>query len=313
MNIKQAIERFPSVELSYDKLLHKKVRARMFSLLPQGSRCLLWFTTVGSDNVPILLTLDKRGNIESANVKTMSFGDDLCIGDGSIFAGILFKHGNSDMFTFLDPVIYKSQPVWKEKCDTKLSILQHTFTHELCPPAYGTGWLVPGLPYMTDSFGDAIEVARTLPYSLHGIRLTEGRKTRHLGYVKYTGRQISVAVMKVKAQLLDDVYGLYCSDHKRGTIPRIAFVQDYSSSVMMNKLFRCIKENDNLDLLEESDDEEEFENVSGDKFVDTKKIVHMECVYEPRFRKWRPIKVVNNSCPLATSREVETIERNNMR
>ena len=31
----------------------------------------------------------------------------------------------------------------------------------------------------------------------------------------------------------------------------------------MNNLFRFIKENNNLDALEESDDEEEFENVIG--------------------------------------------------
>ena len=35
----------------------------------------------------------------------------------------------------------------------------------------------------------------------------------------------------------------------------------------MNELFRNIKENSNLDLLEESDDEEEFENVNPDKYV----------------------------------------------
>ena len=35
----------------------------------------------------------------------------------------------------------------------------------------------------------------------------------------------------------------------------------------MNKHFRIIKENDNLDLLEESDDEDEFENIDEDKYV----------------------------------------------
>ena len=35
----------------------------------------------------------------------------------------------------------------------------------------------------------------------------------------------------------------------------------------MNSLFRIIKENKNLDALEESDDEDEFENINEDKFV----------------------------------------------
>ena len=39
----------------------------------------------------------------------------------------------------------------------------------------------------------------------------------------------------------------------------IACIPDYKTSVMMNSLFRDIKENRNLDFLEESDSEEEFE------------------------------------------------------
>ena len=41
----------------------------------------------------------------------------------------------------------------------------------------------------------------------------------------------------------------------------------------MNKLFRNIKENINLDSLEEIDEEDEFENIQIDKFVDLNKII----------------------------------------
>lgn len=53
----------------------------------------------------------------------------------------------------------------------------------------------------------------------------------------------------------------------------IAAIPDYKTSVFMNALFRNIKENRSLDALEESDDEDEFENTNIDKFVDlTKKL-----------------------------------------
>ena len=55
----------------------------------------------------------------------------------------------------------------------------------------------------------------------------------------------------------------------------IAYISSYVSSVKMNSIFRNIKENQNLDLLEESDDEDEFENVSETKFVDMKKSIVM--------------------------------------
>ena len=46
-----------------------------------------------------------------------------------------------------------------------------------------------------------------------------------------------------------------------------AMIQSYKKSVYMNKIFRLIKEKDNLDYLEESDDDEEFENISPTKFL----------------------------------------------
>jgi hypothetical protein len=59
----------------------------------------------------------------------------------------------------------------------------------------------------------------------------------------------------------------------------------------MNSLFRTIKENKNLDLLEESDDEEEFENISIDKFVNLDKQLKMKCVFIQKYDSWQPIEI----------------------
>jgi hypothetical protein len=59
----------------------------------------------------------------------------------------------------------------------------------------------------------------------------------------------------------------------------------------MNNIFRKIKENDNLDAIEESDDEEDFENIDYDKYVDLKKYVFMECKFSMKFKKWIPTRV----------------------
>jgi hypothetical protein len=61
----------------------------------------------------------------------------------------------------------------------------------------------------------------------------------------------------VKAGLAADNYLLYTAED---VFYETAMVPTYKCSVMMNALFRNIKENANLDLLEESDDDEEFEN-----------------------------------------------------
>jgi len=102
-------------------------------------------------------------------------------------------------------------------------------------------------------------------------------------------------VFKVKPDLQNDIYHLYCLNKNEEIYYKIAYIPDYKTSVLMNKLFRNIKENENLDLLEESDDEDEFENNREDRFVDLNKSLNMVCGFNYKFRKWFPISLANNS------------------
>ena len=74
----------------------------------------------------------------------------------------------------------------------------------------------------------------------------------------------------------------------------------------MNSLFRNIKENRNLDTLEESDDEEEFENICLDKYVYLDKAFKINCVYNNRFKKWVPFKVVPENSQIS---QISIIEK----
>jgi len=55
----------------------------------------------------------------------------------------------------------------------------------------------------------------------------------------------------------------------------------------MNGIFRKIKENVNLDAIEESDD------VAEDRYVDLTKEVWMEFGFLPKFKKWLPVKIAD--------------------
>jgi hypothetical protein len=146
-----------------------------------------------------------------------------------------------------------------------------------------------------------------LPYKVYGIR--------HHSYGGIWSHGITIVkekaegVFKVKANIQQDIYELYCYDNDEGSPHRIALISDYKSSVMMNTLFRNIKENRNLDLLEESDDEEEFENIREDKFVSLDKMYYMKCVYNSRFKKWQPIEVMKDKVRLITSKEAYLFEQ----
>jgi hypothetical protein len=92
----------------------------------------------------------------------------------------------------------------------------------------------------------------------------------------------------VSADITYDIYYLFVQNN---VLFQYAFIPDYKTSIMMNKLFRSISENDCLDKVEESDSEEDFENIRDDKYVDLNKRVLMECVFHHKFKKWVPVSV----------------------
>lgn len=107
--------------------------------------------------------------------------------------------------------------------------------------------------------------------------------------------KIKDTVFIVKPDIKTDIYNLFYFDNKeeKEIFYDIAYIPDYETSVMMNNLFRNIKENNNLDLLEESDDEEEFENTNVDKYVYLNKKYKMLCYYHLKFKKYVPKHIVD--------------------
>lgn len=98
----------------------------------------------------------------------------------------------------------------------------------------------------------------------------------------------------IKPDLQNDIYYLYQINATNfdAISKEIAHIPDYKTSVFMNKIFRNIKENNNLDSLEESDEEEEFENIQIDKFVDLNKVIKMRCIFNYKFKKWVPVSIL---------------------
>ena len=103
---------------------------------------------------------------------------------------------------------------------------------------------------------------------------------------RFISKQDKIFVCKPDIQ--NDIYHLYTLDND---YIGLAAVPDYKTSIMMNKLFRIIKENNDLDALEESDDEEEFENENIDKFVHLDKSHKLICNFNNKFKKWVPIRI----------------------
>ena len=99
-------------------------------------------------------------------------------------------------------------------------------------------------------------------------------------------------IFQVKADIQNDIYHLFAFGNKKSLVYYgIMYIPDYKTSVFMNALFRNIKENKNIDYIEESDDEDDFQNISPEKYVDLHKILTFDCKFHRKFKKLYPVIV----------------------
>jgi hypothetical protein len=123
------------------------------------------------------------------------------------------------------------------------------------------------------------------------------------------------AVFIVRPNIQNDIYELFVTSTTRTRssseyiFHSFAHIPNYKTSVMMNNLFRKIKENDRLDSMEESDEDEEFENTDPGKFVISFKTEYvMICRLNKKFCKWVPISIAASSATIVTDIQVKQHE-----
>ena len=78
---KQILKKFPHLELSYERKLHKKVQADIYLTIPKGKKYFAWFTNWNNKNMCFLLEINKKYNsIANISVNICSFDKMLCCG-----------------------------------------------------------------------------------------------------------------------------------------------------------------------------------------------------------------------------------------
>ena len=123
------------------------------------------------------------------------------------------------------------------------------------------------------------------------------------------------ATFIVRPNIQNDIYELFvlpssstrCGGRCEPIFHNFAHISGFKTSVMMNRLFRNITENERLDSMEESEDESEFENTEPDKYVTLSKEYNMVCRFNKRFCRWVPIEVVTR-CDIITEQQVKQHE-----
>jgi len=307
------LHEFPNVKLSYEKIIHKKVyNFDLLLSIPDGKKCFAWFTSFKNNMVCILLELDNKNKKEFKNIKIINccFSTSLCY--NTLFFGTLFYHVNNPFFSIEDIYLYKGKDLSSHDFGYKINKIAYILKNDIKQISYNNTCVVFGLPMISKTNED-FDIS-TISYKLHSVKyvknnshlilsidefkldvkenVKENVRENVKGNVRENVKEKRVTkqekIFICKPDIQNDIYHLYTSEND---YIGLAAIPDYNTSIMMNKLFRIIKENNDLDALEESDDEEEFENSNVDKFVYLDKSYKIICIFNNKFKKWVPIKI----------------------
>jgi len=308
-----------NTELSYETWVHKKVYDADYLLaIPEGKKAFAWFTQYKKQNVCFLLEMTNK---EVTHVKLVLTAFHEKIAYGSIFYGTTFYYDHNPFFCIEDVLQYKSKIIPRmTQMNEKLTIYKEMFINKYLKQesCIKNQWIF-GLPLMSKKIEDLTSQINCIPYKINYIQFLKENKKLNLDYsvlqntvfgtntVQIRGssndkfqknKQVNIdpnkkLVFRVTAHVQNDIYNLFVYNphsinNDKFDFYDVAYIPDYKTSVFMNGYFRNIKENKNLDALEESDDEEEFQDERPDKFVYLDKKYNMTCKYNNKFRRWVP-------------------------
>ena len=334
------LSEFPKFELSYETMSHKKVfNHDVILAIPEGKKCLVWFTSYKSENVCFIMETGENNSICEVYMGLVGFHDKLVLGAcGTIFYGTIFKTNGSTCFCIEDLYYYKGANHSSKTFLSRLQLIKNILQNEISQQSLTNKYILFGLPLMNTDLITLLREIDLLPYKISQLkyRWFETKKIMFSSYYKpsvrgliaresvplsaresvplatvvsrvsaplatrvkdniHNGKQLSNAVFKVTADVQSDIYNLFIYKDGIEEFYDYEYIPDYETSLLMNKLFRNIKENDNLDALEESDDEDEFENNNADKYVYLERSYKINCRFNYKFKKWTPISMAKET------------------
>jgi len=304
---KDILEIFPTIKLSYENQIYKKVlHYDCVAAIPQGTKCYAWFTYYKNKPTCFIIELNKK-KITDVKMFNACFSVELSKGkNGTVVYGTLFYTSGNRFFTIEDIFIYKNSYIsfsWEKK----MQLLGEIFKNEIKQISYKNSYVVFGLPIFSTKLENIEKKIQNLKYpivSLHfyffnNVNKYLSTKLNQMNQTNESTKNANGKTFIIRPDIQNDIYYLHSTDEsfrekeEQEKECEIAHIPDFKTSVMMNKLFRNIKENENLDRLEESDDEEEFENNQENKFVKLDVSYKMFCQYNHKFKRWVPLYVTN--------------------
>jgi hypothetical protein len=280
-----------------------------YILYPKGRRGYLWFTYYKKEMLCLLIFINSKKFDDISNEfykYEINYDNTLCYNNVLLIGTYFYKYNNNKSlqhYYVIDSVLnynyYNSiisannnNNCFNSKLNLSKKVVQ----------AITNSTFNINLGIILDNYDSIFKIIYKLNYDIYCVGCYSNNK--YLGNF-ILNIQLSKTInknetnygynFKVTASITPDIYNLYILENNKEIFYEYALIDSYKTSVFMNDLFRKIKENKNLDLLEESDDEEEFENIDLEKYVDLGKTYIIECFYNRKFKKWVPKNLAKNN------------------
>ena len=303
--------RLPPFEPPYEYTTHKDVRGndRLYMALPFGKRHFAWFTHYKNQNVCFLIELSLGHTINMKRIYPIITSFDSRLSLGTILYGTIVHKDNTSCFV-MDDIIYdtgcKTASVpyinkvhrFKDMCENQLG---HTIYHPK-----QVLFVLPEMDIDMMNMAPKIPLLQYPFYCIMSVNLYGN--TKRVKVITKNNTQIK-GIFLIKPRIKSDTYELHVYDNNKTIFHGFASIDTYIRSVAMNNLFRTIKENHYLDAIEESDDEDDFQNISPEKYVHLDRQIKMLCRWNPRFKRWIPLDKVDDKNQLITMKEAIRLER----
>lgn len=307
----------PETELCNEIFLHNKVFKGNYDicrLIPSGRKCLLWFKmNKGRPSAYIIYVDPRKKQLQEVENANITFSKYLTNNIGTLLYGTLTKQNEKSFFVMEDIKYFKGKNLQKTELLNKLEEFNELFSYYIgvvdnfnynpenkktlnnkTLNKKTTNRLVCSITQMfsMETYNEEVISNINNYYQIFSIQYIKSNKI----YVKRYNNKKRTQQFIIKPKVQNDIYDVYKKNQVTGNIEYIdiAFIPDYKTSVMMNNYYRNIKENKCLDYLEESDDEEEFENISETKYVYMDRECLFECSFNKKFKKWVPIRYIED-------------------
>lgn len=287
---KNLVDNFPNIELFYNLTYKKVSNYNLILAIPKGNKCFIWFTKINGKKSAILINVnintDKNYHFSSIYLLNNQFNHELL---ETIFYGTSFEFENKLYFSFENLFYYKKRNVSHEIFLNKLNIMNDILTNNIYKINDYDNSIIIGMPPIFTNYFEINNVIKNLPYEIKELKyILNNENTIHVRYKIHTTNNLiqQKNIFKVIPDKKTDIYNLYLLNKSTNEYEynSVAFIPNYKCSIMMNKIFHGLKDYDNLDYLEDSDDECEIDLENNWKL--------MECVFSNKFKKWIPTRII---------------------